>query len=123
MGKKISAPSAHAIYCVHVAPCVLHVPCAPCAAWAEYDFCAVEAEFRKTRWVRNLHGKRKDKGTKRRKTDVSDAEVPSDPESVDGEALSDNLSDVSHSGSDSFVIIIRFQFQFHYRWRLQFRRV
>ena len=29
------------------------------------------------------------------------AEVPSDPESVDDEALSDNLSDVSHSGSDS----------------------
>ena len=28
-------------------------------------------------------------------------EVPSDPESVDDEALSDNLSDVSHSGSDS----------------------
>ena len=29
------------------------------------------------------------------------AEVPSDPESVDDEALPDNLSDVSHSGSDS----------------------
>ena len=29
------------------------------------------------------------------------AEVPSDPESVDDEALSDNLSDVSHLGSDS----------------------
>ena len=42
--------------------------------------------------MRNLRGRRKDKGTKRRKTDVSDAEVPSDPESVDDEALSDNLS-------------------------------
>ena len=29
------------------------------------------------------------------------AEVPSDPEPVDDEALPDNLSDVSHSGSDS----------------------
>ena len=29
------------------------------------------------------------------------AEVASDPESMDDEALSDNLSDVSHSGSDS----------------------
>ena len=29
------------------------------------------------------------------------AEVPSNPESVDDEALPDNLSDVSHSGSDS----------------------
>ena len=29
------------------------------------------------------------------------AEVPSDPESVDDEALPNNLSDVSHSGSDS----------------------
>ena len=29
------------------------------------------------------------------------AEVPSDPESVDDEVLLDNLSDVSHSGSDS----------------------
>ena len=35
-------------------------------------------------------------GHKRRK-----AEVPSDTVSVDDEALSDNLSDVSHSGSDS----------------------
>ena len=73
--------------------------------------------------MRNLRGRRKDKGTKRRKTDLSDAEVPSDPESVDDEALSDNLSDVSHSGSDSGSIIMRFQFQFHYRWRLQFRQV
>ena len=29
------------------------------------------------------------------------AEVPSDPEPVNDEALRDNLSDVSHSGSDS----------------------
>ena len=71
-----------------------------CAPWAEYDLSAVAAEFRKTRRVRNLRSRRKDKGTKRRKTDVSDAEVPSDPESVDDEALSNNLSDVSHSGSD-----------------------
>ena len=35
-------------------------------------------------------------GQKRQK-----AEVPSDPESVDDEARPDNLSDVSHSGSDS----------------------
>ena len=96
-GKKLSAPSAHAIYCVRVAPCVLHMPCAPCAPWLEYDLCAVAAEFRKTRRVHDLRGRRKDKGTKQRKTDVSDAEVPSDPESVDDEALSDNLSDVSHS--------------------------
>ena len=72
-----------------------------CAPWAEYDLFAVVAEFRKTRRVRNLRGRRKDKGTNRRKTDVSDAEVPSDLESVDDEALSDNLSDVSHLGSDS----------------------
>ena len=28
-GKKFSAPSAHAIHCVHIAPCVLHIPCFP----------------------------------------------------------------------------------------------
>ena len=108
-GKNFSVPLAHAIYCVRVAPGVLHMPCAPCAPWAEYDLCAMAAEFRKTRRVRNLRGKRKDKGTTRRKTDVSDAEVPSDPESLevpsdpeslDDEALSDNFSYVSHSGSD-----------------------
>ena len=27
MGKKRSAPSAHAVHCVHIAPCVLHIPC------------------------------------------------------------------------------------------------
>ena len=27
MGKTFSAPSAHAIHCVHIAPCVLHLPC------------------------------------------------------------------------------------------------
>ena len=44
-----------------------------CAPWAEFDLSAVAAEFRKTRRVRNLRGKRKDKGTKRRKADGSDA--------------------------------------------------
>ena len=29
MGKKFSAPSAHAIHCVHIASCVLHIPCFP----------------------------------------------------------------------------------------------
>ena len=29
MGKNFSAPSAHAIHCVHIAPCVLHIPCFP----------------------------------------------------------------------------------------------
>ena len=29
MGKKFSAPSVHAIHCVHIAPCVLHLPCYP----------------------------------------------------------------------------------------------
>ena len=29
MGKKFSAPLAHAIHCVHIAPCVLHILCFP----------------------------------------------------------------------------------------------
>ena len=63
-----------------------------CAPWAEYDVSAVAAGFWKTRRVHNLRGRRKDKSTKRRKTDVSDAEVPFGTESVDDEALPDNLS-------------------------------
>ena len=103
-GEKISAPSVHAIYCVRVAPRVLHIPCladhhAPTLVVSNLS--AMAAEFRKTRRVRNLRGRRKDKVTKRRKTDVSDDEVPSVTESEDDEALADNLSDVSHSGSDS----------------------
>ena len=51
--------------------------------------------------MHNTCAKRKDKGAKRQKTDVCDAEVPSNPESVPDEALSDHLSDVSHSDSDA----------------------
>ena len=67
------------------------------ALWSEYDVSAVAAEFWKIGRVRNMRAKRKDKGTKRRKTDVSDVKVPSNPESVPDEAPSNNLSDFSHS--------------------------
>ena len=71
------------------------------APWHQYDVAAMAAEFRKIRRVRNMRAVRKDKGTKRRKTDGPDAEVASDPESVPDEEVSDNLSDVTNSGTES----------------------
>ena len=68
------------------------------APWHEYDVAALAADFRKVTRARNMRATRKDKGTKRRKTDGPVAEVASDPESLPDEHT---LSDVTNSGSES----------------------
>ena len=104
-GKFFSAPSAHAMHCVHIAPwCSIYLvfqTAMPQRSLSMYFSSPVPPLPRAKR--ENvidalLYFRFKDRitGHKRKK-----AEVPSDPESVDDEVLADNLSDVSQSGSDS----------------------
>ena len=98
-------PSAHAIHCVHIAPCVLFsivfqttMPQSSLLVYFSSPVPLLPRAKREDVIDALLYFRFKDRitGHKRQK-----AEVTFGPESVDDEALPNNLSDVSHAGSDS----------------------
>eukprot|EP00670_Eutreptiella_braarudii_P017504 CAMPEP_0174351946 /NCGR_PEP_ID=MMETSP0811_2-20130205/9477_1 /TAXON_ID=73025 ORGANISM="Eutreptiella gymnastica-like, Strain CCMP1594" /NCGR_SAMPLE_ID=MMETSP0811_2 /ASSEMBLY_ACC=CAM_ASM_000667 /LENGTH=77 /DNA_ID=CAMNT_0015481681 /DNA_START=20 /DNA_END=250 /DNA_ORIENTATION=- len=66
------------------------------------------SQLRKVRRVRNLHGRRKDKGVKRRKTNAASGSdsAPSNPDSeVDWQRRSQQVS--SFTGNGTFMVLLQ----------------